>query len=156
MKLKYKYIGNMVLEDTAIISDPTYSIDSNTTILNNVLPGEYNCDIIKFDDSIYGEVITYLTATHTDVDDVGIDFDTLELISADIGVDSARCGIFNYEYFKQFTSDKQLVNSSWDILGAKIVGNSVISRAGYGDGTYRAWVKRNDEGKIVFICVDFR
>ena len=152
--MKSEYIGNIILGDKAIVSDPSYNLDTECNkIIYDVLPGEYKCHVHKSNK----KNVMYLSVTHIDTELPNIDdiFDLLEPISDDIGVDTAKCGIFDYEYFKQYITDKELVHSAWDIRVAEIVGNSVISLSGFGDGTYIAWVRRNENEDIDFICIDY-
>lgn len=112
---------NYILEDKGIItlggkvmvSDPCYGMNTWCQgVLENVLPGNYRCEIRYSDEGDWGVRVAEIRATHVNY---AVDiFDKLE--DFEIGVDSGTAGIFDYEYYARYhtdTSEKEHVNKHW-------------------------------------------
>lgn len=157
----------ITLENKVVVSDPCYELDTWCAgTLTNVLPGEYNCDIVKKTNRC-GERVSHLYAIHSDYN---VDLnDIKEEQDFEVGVDSGTAGIFDYEYYAIYhigrTDDQwydhRICNAfypnrcetSINIIQTQYKG--VVSHSGFGDGSYTCFVKRNDEGKIIAIMIEY-
>ena len=164
------------LSEVVVVSDPCYSLPTwCQKVLNNVVSGEYEVNVTKEDVDGWGNRCSLLTAINTDYIDKNIEW---EFESMDIGVDSGQCGIFSFESYRN--DDWKIEGGDGDIsffgesldgegdkwygkmcsytLGKKRWGTydkGVVSSSGIGDGVYTLMTKRNKDGRIVGIKVDF-
>lgn len=157
----------ITLGNKVVVSDPCYELDTWCAgQLENVLPGEYNCDICKTETD-WGNRVSHLYAVHSDYN-VQPDEITEEQ-NFEVGVDSGTAGIFDYEYYAQYHTghtddtwyDHKICNAFYPNrceMGIDIIkthNKGVASNTGYGDGTYICYVKRNDEGQIIAILIEY-
>ena len=150
-------LGYITLGDKVMVSDPCYKLGTwCQDLLEDVQPGRYRCSLLISDEGEWGNRVTFLTASHSDVENITFDLSDLESESGDIGVDSGMCGIFDYEYYKTVAGDEDWYDEVCKVDdGNTFDEKAVISSSGYGDGCYDLLVNRNDEGKLNFICVDY-
>ena len=153
-------LGYITLGDNVMVSDPCYKLGTwCQDLLEDVLPGRYRCSLLISDEGEWGKRVAFLTASHSDVENITFDLNDLESESGDIGVDSGMCGIFDYEFYKRFADNEELYDECCKIDFGDSFGDTdklaVISSSGYGDGCYDLLVNRNDEGKVNFICLDY-
>ena len=95
---KFKLEKTIELGKKVIISDPAYNMDTWCIgILNNVLPGTYECFYEIIEDNSWGRRIASIEVKHKDYEF----YDFPENIDANIGVDSGQCGIYDYDYFEK-------------------------------------------------------
>lgn len=168
------------LGEEVMVSDPCYSVPTWCQhILKNVLPGDYVTNVIKSDEGEWGIRVGALIVIHMDHVNNPLSFRSVK--GAIIGVDSGQAGIFsmetyrNDEIFKEDESsfygifedveinDGVKSGDHWyghmcdrtldkDLWGAYDKG--VVSRTGYGDGSYELSVAKH-KGKIVGISIDY-
>lgn len=95
---KFKLEKTIGLGKKVIISDPGYNMDTWCIgILNDVLPGTYECFYEIIEDNSWGRRIASIEVKNKDYEF----YDFSENLDAEIGVDSGQCGIYDYDYFKQ-------------------------------------------------------
>jgi len=153
-----KELGIITLSDSVRVSDPCY--DMNTWCagtIENVLPGKYNCSMEVSDKGAWGDRVSSITAIHADYD---ADRLIYVLTRIDVGVDSGQCGIYDLDYFRDHCKSEEWYDRICNItlskyLGGIADGKCLVSRSGYGDGSYVCYVARNAEGKIVGIWLDY-
>ena len=152
-------LGNKVM-----VSDPCYGLNTWCQgVLENVLPGIYDCEVEYSDEGAWGERVSAIEVVHTDC---GIC--RYERENFVVGVDSGQAGIFDYEYYCQYhtdDNDRNHVDDDWydrvcDItLSDESAGTvdecGLVSSSGYGDGAYGCWVARNRDGYIVAIRIEY-
>ena len=159
-------IGHIDLNNRVRISDPCYGKDVWCAgTLENVKPGRYAVYIQHHISDRGGKRVAYLGVINTE-EDLNDYLEGLEYPSeqADFvaGVDSAQCGIYDYEYFVKNTDDEEWLEN---ICKATIhenvfiddaeYGCCAVSSSGYGDGSYRCYYNLNEDGQIVAIELDY-
>lgn len=167
----------ITLSNEVMVSDPCYVVPTWCQHkLTNVLPGEYHCQAVKFQDLMWGNRCSFIIAVHKD-------FNTEDKLNwrkvavADIGVDSGQAGIFSMETYrkdevfvhgqsnfsKMYGSHKDDGGEEWyghmcDMtlgeLGWGTYPNGIVSRSGIGDGSYELRVAKH-KGKVIGMIVDF-
>jgi hypothetical protein len=164
------------LSDEVMVSDPCYVVPTWCQHkLTNVLPGEYLTNVIKSDEGSWGIRIGALVVIHKDYIEDPLNF--REVKSADIGVDSGQAGIFSMETYRKdeiFMNEVSEFNKSYQgwkddggeqwyghmcdrTLGDEgwgVYDRGVVSRSGYGDGSYELSVAKH-KGKIVGIAINY-
>lgn len=149
------------------ITDPCYSIDTWCAAFK--LPaknGTWKASVVISDEGEWGQRVATLFAHHTDHH---LDGDR-KVLKADIGVDSGQCGIFDdgvypqgkdtgdYDDEKSFYKqccNMTLPQSNPEHLQWGVVKGGVVSSSGLGDGSYVAYVEKDDEGKIIAVEIVF-
>jgi hypothetical protein len=100
-------LGNKVM-----VSDPCYGLGTWCQgVLENVLPGNYECNVEYSDEGDWGERVSAIEVTH---EDSGIY--RFEMADFEVGVDSGQAGIFDYEYYVQYHADQTVrphVDDAW-------------------------------------------
>lgn len=100
-------LGNKVM-----VSDPCYGLNTWCQgVLENVLPGTYNCKVEYSDEGSLGVRVAAIEATHQDC---GIY--RFEIADFEVGVDSGQAGIFDYEYYAKYhtdSKDRDHVDDEW-------------------------------------------
>lgn len=152
------------LNNKVIISDPCYDLDVwCQTILDNVLPGAYDCFTKTVTDPRWGTRVTSLEVCHEQCR-----CPNYKPTSFTIGVDSGQAGIFDYDYYEKYhtnTLNNTIINDQWydkvcDITlsppqyGA-VDNRGFVSSSGFGDGVYPCFIAKNNNGKIIAIRIDF-
>lgn len=148
-----KKIGEIELGDVAFLSDPCYGTEcrGNTTI--NTIAGKYNVYITRSESkSIWCENrISSIMVVHKDFAPKykKMPNDDREMLMC--GVDSGTCGIFDYEYYKNFHNEND-VNDEWyeknviEMNEFKTTDNlGCLSRSGFGDGRYPVFAEYKSE-----------
>lgn len=157
-----KLIGSFEVKSGKLrISDPCYDLDTWCAgTLDNVLNGKWNAKIEESDKGSWGIRVSNLVAVH---ENYALSANNPELTKIDVGVDSGQCGIFDLDQYPKddpgeygdknsfygkvcnLTCNEDDMNQS-----AGIIDNfGVVSRSGYGDGSYECYVRRNVKGEIV-------
>ena len=165
------HVGVIELGDEAMVSDPCYDKGLWCQgIIKNLLPGKYHCYIDEFYTGSWGHRIGFLHVIHDDYLKVSLDdFVGKNLENVSIGVDSGQCGIYDVSYFNETRNDEEWYKRACDLTyiedrssddihpftGGIIDGKGVVSSSGYGDGGYHCLTRKNDEGKVIAITVDF-
>lgn len=164
-------IGKIKIKDKLVVSDPCYSLNDWTIILNDMLEGNYKCFFERGDSyRIFESWIVH--------ENYNTKKDEIEEIKDYIGVDSAQAGFFNYDYFKENSElskkDKDKYNEEYyykicDLTyqyfeeikdkyfscGITEKNEAFVSSSGYGDGSYDCFIKRNKDGKIIAVKIVF-
>ena len=169
--MKLIKLGKEVMISDPCYDDPTWCQHK----LKNVLPGEYSVHCKTYDAGDWGVRNSMLLAVHTDYLDSDIKWK--ECTGAVVGVDSGQAGIFDLPYYrkdsifeneesnflKEFRNYNGQEGDVWyshmcdRTLGEEGWGhfeNGVVSRSGYGDGSYNLYLGRVNR-KVVGICIDF-
>lgn len=95
---KFKLEKTIELGEKVIISDPAYNMDTWCIgILNDILPGTYECFYEIIEDNDWGRRIASIEVKNKDYEF----YDFSENLDAEIGVDSGQCGIYDYDYFEK-------------------------------------------------------
>ena len=160
-KIKYR-LGEIELKDIVFVSDPIYfpGIWCQATI-KGIKSGKWIGFMHKKDTGKdWGTRVTDLWITHEDYQD---EFPTLLVKDVEIGVDSAKAGFFDYDYYLEH--HKEELNKDWaDRLleatkgekeGDVVDGKCVISSSGLGDGGYNLYASQNSEGKTIALRIKF-
>lgn len=149
------------LRNKVMVSDPCYSLGTWCQgVLENVLPGNYNCEVEYSDEGAWGTRVAAIEVRHEDYDD----FVPMDMENFDVGVDSGQAGIFDYDYYAKY-HDHSDVEDDWYDKVCNITlsresagatdGLGFVSSSGYGDGGYGCWTAREKSGYVVAIRVEF-
>lgn len=159
------------LGSEVIVSDPCYEVGTWCQAkISGVSPGKYNVWVEtsdKGDD--WGIRISKLFAIHSDSKSV-----TWERTDFDIGVDSGQCGIFSMDSYRNDASAKDVAQAwkddvqspgqewytrmcrlTWGDESWGMYDKGVVSRSGYGDGSYELYLAKNEKNEIVGFMVDY-
>ena len=153
MKIK---LGNKVM-----VSDPCYGLNTWCQgVLENVLPGTYDCEVEYSDEGDWGTRVAAIEVTHQDYDGI-VRFEPEDF---EVGVDSGQAGIFDYDYYCKYHTDDD-VNDDWydkvyKITLAKNQAGTTddlgfVSSSGFGDGGYTCYTARERNGYIVAVRIEF-
>lgn len=157
--------GTIKLNSKVMVSDPCYGLNTWCQgIVENVLPGTYDCFVEYSDEGDWGERVSTIEVRHAYYDGPR-DFYPEDF---EVGVDSGQAGIFDYEYYEMYHTDrsyKHYVNSGWydkvcNITLARAQAGTInnlgfVSSSGYGDGGYTCWTARDSDGKVIAIRVEY-
>ena len=106
--------GTMHLGEKVMISDPCYGLNTWCQgVLENVLPGEYECSARRRDNGYWGGRVDAIKVVHRNYINEPLNEHMEEFA---IGVDSGQAGIFDYEYYEQYhtdANDREHVNDNW-------------------------------------------
>ena len=153
-------LGNKVM-----VSDPCYGLGTWCQgVLENVLPGNYKCDVEYSDEGDWGERVAAIEVRHQDYDD----FVPMDMENFEVGVDSGQAGIFDYDYYAKYHDGYDVrphVDDDWydgvcDITLSEVSAGDTdelgfVSSSGFGDGCYSCWTAREENGYIVAIRIEF-
>lgn len=157
--------GQIKLEDKIIVADPcflNFDIYSNHIVSLDIVPGMYNCYINPYSLTRPKNVIVLLEAEdYTE--------DGFESIMKSIAVESGQGGIFNYSFYKQMYSlrfgEEVFREEYFKISNTTYIDNNYqkqivddkyfVTSTAYGDGAYQVFVKKNKDGKIIGIKIDY-
>ena len=154
----------ITLSNEVMVSDPGYEMGTFCQHkLTDVLPGEYQCTVVKF----LGNKCSYIIAVHKDYNTED-KLNWRKVATADIGVDSGQAGIFSMETYRNdsvFVSGSRKENDGeewYDYMSEMTVDgdrwgtypNGIVSQSGNGDGSYELRVAKH-KGKIVGMVLDF-
>jgi len=159
-----------ILSSTAVISDPCYSIGMWCQgSLENVKRGIWSAFVLIGND----DCIAKLQAFH------GRKVNAYEAaiwgkVPYEIGVDSGQCGIFAANHYRDDASVKFVARLGTEVICADepwysiccdrtlntdhragIIPYGCVSASGYGDGSYRCYIQKNDNSQIVGIKIEF-
>jgi hypothetical protein len=168
-----KHIGRFSLGNKVMVSDPCYGTNVWCQgVLENVRAGFWDAYIKMTDEGNWGTRVAELVAINLDYNDeyTGLESEDInELQKFEVGVDSGTAGIFDYDYYCKYHTDKG-TDEDWyetqihhqffpthnesDWQKAVFTEfNGVVSMSGYGDGGYDCYVARNEGGEIVGIKI---
>ena len=163
-----KFIGMINLKDKIIVSDPYFAVGTkNQGNIDNIVPGTYNCFILKEKDANWGIKVNELFITNSDRPISRDQINTLA--DFEIRVDSGTAGIFDYDYYVKYHKDQHDdVYKVWynkyvlkDYLDYRITANSgVWSISEYGDGIHdnclhKCYIHSDSSGSIDAIRLVF-
>lgn len=157
MKIK---LGNKVM-----VSDPCYGLNTWCQgVLENVLPGTYDCKVEYSDEGDWGRRVAAIEVTHQDYDGI-IRF---ESEGFEVGVDSGQAGIFDYDYYSKYHTDsneRNHVDDNWYYEACDMTCSyeqagttddlGFVSSSGFGDGSYTCYTARERNGYIIAIRIEF-
>lgn len=100
------------LGEKVMVSDPCYGLNTWCQgVLENVLPGKYNCEVEYKDEGDWGIRVSAIEVTHEDYA-----YEMFESQDFEVGVDSGQAGIFDYDYYCQYhtdINDSEHVDDDW-------------------------------------------
>ena len=106
--------GTITLGEKVMVSDPCYGLGTWCQgVLENVLPGVYDCNVEHSDEGDWGVRVSAIEVTH---ESCRGRFIALECEDFEVGVDSGQAGIFDYEYYAKYHMDateREHVNDDW-------------------------------------------
>jgi len=157
----------ITLSNEVMVSDPCYVVGTWCQHkLTNVLPGEYQSTVVKYDDRYWGNRCSFIIVVHKDYNTE--DKLNWRKLPFDIGVDSGQAGIFSMETYRNdevFVSGSRKKNdgeewyehmSNMTLDGERwgTYPNGIVSSSGIGDGGYELRVAKH-KGKVVGMFLDF-
>lgn len=151
-------VGTVNFGSKVVVSDPMYELGTWCAGILDVVPGSYICKAIIDTGDDIGSTVDEIEIRHSKYGD-GVEAE--EEVNFTVGVDSAHCGIFNYELFREKDGyeggkEKEWFNDMWDVDMADIYkGGAFVCTSGYGDGVYECLVGRDAAGDIVAVRVLF-
>jgi hypothetical protein len=147
-----------VKSDKLMISDPCYTRGTWCQgIIENVIPGKWKTKA-KIEPERTGRRVHEISALL-----IGEKKPTAwEKCKFEVGVDSGQAGIFDesiypggetgeYEEPGFYNDCCQVTAEAW----CGVVPGGFVSRSGYGDGGYEAFISKNGDGKVVAVRVVF-
>jgi len=106
--------GIINLSNKVMVSDPCYGLNTWCQgVVENVLSGEYECKVGFSDEDIFGNRVADITVVHKNYSEEYLFYDAEEF---EVGVDSGQAGIFDYEYYKKYHTDRnesEHVDDDW-------------------------------------------
>ena len=106
--------GTITLGEKVMVSDPCYGLGTWCQgVLENVLPGVYDCNVEYSDEGDWGVRVSAIEVTH---ESCRGRFIALECEDFEVGVDSGQAGIFDYEYYAKYHMDateREHVDDDW-------------------------------------------
>lgn len=106
--------GTIKLGSKVMVSDPCYGLNTWCQgVLDNVLPGEYECTVEHSDEGEWGIRVSAIEVTHEDYKGKFMEMSPEEF---DVGVDSGQAGIFDYDYYCKYhtdTNERDYVDDDW-------------------------------------------
>ena len=157
----------ITLSNEVMVSDPCYVVGTWCQHkLTNVLPGEYQSTVVKYDDRYWGNRNSFIIVVHKDYNTE--DKLNWRKLPFDIGVDSGQAGIFSMETYRNnevFVTGSRKENdgeewyehmSNMTLDGERwgTYPNGIVSSSGIGDGGYELRVAKH-KGKVVGMFLDF-
>ncbi len=174
-----KALGEIDLNDKAVIGDPCYPLES-MGVINHVRPGKYHCYVrtkvrisrlFAFHEDVpLKEIFPILRSGKAlrPVPSLQVEEYADEDGDTGFGVDSGQAGIFNHDYFGErdwmrryqdlrYRQWYQTISYMQDADGrhyGMMDGKCVVSQSGWGDGGYPCYLyKKNNE--VVGFALDF-
>lgn len=168
MDIKQKiFLGTINLGNKTQVTDPGYEPNDSGTVTLSTLPGKYKSVMFMKNYGTLGNRVLNLQIRHKNYINKKLAFCSVSYID----VDGASVGFFDYKKFVEVKNkDKKIENENdigpfrvmcWDLLGEGKYGGiipdyGVISKTGWGDGSYELQVAYNENlqviaAKIIFI-----
>jgi len=163
MNTESKFLGTVEFSGRVVVSDPCY--DRTTWCMQPdfpVRPGRYQVFVTISDEGEMGLRVASLMVCHEDYVDETLALEW-QVAVTDIGVDSGQCGFFDdsvYPQSKDHPDCKPFYDECCEITlddcqaGILQSGKGTVSSSGYGDSSYRLWVKEVD-GENIALLLDF-
>jgi hypothetical protein len=143
----------------AILSDPCYDTNAWCQISDVLVKtGKWIARAELSDEGRWGSRVARIFAVHEDYDDEEV---VVEGLPGEVGVDSGQAGIFDLKQFKGGQHDDwydemcEATSLSGGNPGVSTVDGGLVSSSGFGDGGYRAYGGRNDDGEFVMLEIVF-
>lgn len=104
MKTELTRVGSILLGNRVHVSDPCYAVDAWCAgDLENVLPGEYKCKLVRSPDSEFEpdtvsivKSVKSMTICHKDYS-----ITPREITELHLGIDSGQVGFFDFDYYSK-------------------------------------------------------
>lgn len=101
--------GTITLGSKVMVSDPCYKLGTWCQgVLENVLSGEYNCKVIFVDEGTWGVRVARIVVIHKDYENRTLRVERENFV---VGVDSGTAGIYDYDYYTKYHTDKDKDNA---------------------------------------------
>lgn len=98
--------GTITLGSKVMVSDPCYKLGTWCQgVLENVLPGKYHCKVAFIDEGTWGIRVSKITVLHKNYLNKTL---RVEKCDFEVGVDSGTAGIYDYDYYAKYHTDKYL------------------------------------------------
>ena len=153
-----KEFSTVHLKDSVYITDPCHEVGTWCQgLVTNIMPGEYRCIRRMTEDTVFN---TTFRVAQIRVIRIGYEAANLKYkkLPITVGVDSGQAGIFNKDYYEKNQPNEDWYEKICEITDENHFGvindEGVVSRSGYGDGSYRAYAAYAN-GKIVGIKIYF-
>ncbi|OXM85590.1 DUF4241 domain-containing protein [Paenibacillus rigui] len=153
-----------------VVADPCYELNTETIImgvLDHVLNGSWIANVERLEVNDWGEACSKLYAYHQLYEDQVEELHWVKC-SFIVGVDSGQAGIFDMNMFRIADSvaegDSDPTDSDWyltccDITEsaneAGVLDGGAVSRTGFGDGAYGAYMAMNEQNQIIAVKIVF-
>lgn len=151
--------------DKVRVSDPCYSPDTWCAgTLENVKPGFWKAEVRLLNKESRVQSIKLF---HTDMDQEK----EKSIAQFEVGVDAGVCGFYDEDYFNKVKSSDESDEAWYDkwVLGDYDDNNplityptdeegvirGIITESGFGDGSYRCRVWKNESGQIVSMEISY-
>ncbi|MCR8978449.1 DUF4241 domain-containing protein [Brevibacillus laterosporus] len=156
-----------ITSGTLVVSDPCYECEQGISgIVEEAAIGTWIGIIDQIDTGDWGERCAYVCAYHKSIDIEQVtNWEACDFI---VGVDSGQAGIFEHQIYRvddsvigetKFMPEDRWYSSCCDqTLGepkAGVINGGVVSRSGFGDGGYEAFIAKNAEGKVIAVQIVF-
>ena len=161
MSRELKKLGEFKVKSGKLfLSDPCYSREIWCQIKDiEAENGDWNAFVIESDDNHWdngNNICAELLASHNDALSIfQTIFDQGEELPSEVGVDSGQAGIYDDEAFH--SEDENWYDKNCNITvknKAGVLDGGCVSRSGYGDGDYPAYVVRRNN-KVVGVRIKF-
>lgn len=153
--MKNTSANKIKLGTITFISDPCYNKNTWCTGEVNTLPGEYIVQEIT-EKGKYPILKGVFVVHSSQYGKIGYN-QCCEDSLIDVGVDSGECGIYDSEKYPQngIEVDSSKSNESYAIYRTPDGDWGVTASNFGGDGSYKAYLHRNGDGKVDAIYLDF-
>lgn len=145
------------------LTDPCYPPGTWCQVTTTVKPGAWRCHVEFFTNELNWRYVSKLICRHEDYPD-------MEIPKApafySLGVDSGQFGMFDADFYEKINSDEKKCQSIYSRIcqitlnddkgcTGTVNGKGIVTRSGYGDGSYSARVAKDENGTIVCVEIDF-
>jgi hypothetical protein len=134
-------IGRFSLGNKVMVSDPCYGTDTWCQgVLENVREGFWDAYIKMSDEGLWGKRVAELVAINLDYNDeyAGLTSEDInEPQKFEVGVDSGTAGIFDYDYYCKYHTEKTVDDEWYD---NQIIHQFFPTHNESESGLYSVWV----------------
>ena len=142
------------------VTDPCYSQDTWCSGQFEALPGEWAASVLVSDEGSWGKRVACLEVRHLGH---GGPVGAWHELDIDVGVDSGQCGFFDQARYPEGSTGEYGDLSTFygkacaqthdeadrDKLAGLVDDMGAVSSSGFGDGSYRCEVQRDEESGLV-------
>lgn len=108
----YEDRGTITLGSKVMVSDPCYKLGTWCQgVLENVLPGKYHCKVAFVDEGRWGTRVARIMVLHKNYLNKTL---RVEECDFEVGVDSGTAGIYDYDYYAKYHTDKDIDDTWYD------------------------------------------